>query len=450
MKLLFLLPEYVNNAGGGIITFYRHFLPLLAAQGHQVRVIVGSGVYAEANASPVVIDGVSVETLTHSCLLKYHAKFARYAAMPGLRRHLAAAWAMWDQAGRGDGFDVVEATDWGLLFIPWVVEQQPPCVVQLHGSIGQVDFHDPVRGEEVQGNLLRMLERSAISKSALVQAYGEGNAKFWRAQMTHDVTRIWPAWRPLPLSASGPRSTRGLVVGRIQRWKGPHVLCEALGLLGAHAPSIDWLGRDMAYESRATTMGEHLKQVWPAIWGRLLTPLAQVAAAHAAQLQAQAAFVVVPSLWDTFNFTCVEAMGAATPVICSTGAGACELIIDGENGFTFKNGDPQSLANALERMLNLSEHARREIGTAGQRTVLHALDPVVICQERLQAYQTVASQTPLRAALCSDDWLRLASIPSEKTTESLDFLDQFPLKALIKHTARRVLHKVGVQGVVHD
>jgi len=59
MKLLCLLPEYVTNAGGGIITFYRHFLPLLAAQGHQVRVIVGSGVVAERSPTPVVIDGVT-------------------------------------------------------------------------------------------------------------------------------------------------------------------------------------------------------------------------------------------------------------------------------------------------------------------------------------------------------------------------------------------------------
>ncbi len=48
-----------------------------------------------------------------------------------------------------------------------------------------------------------------------------------------------------------------------------------------------------------------------------------------ARLQAQAAFMVVPSLWDTFNFTCVEAMWSGRPVICSRGAGASELIEDG-------------------------------------------------------------------------------------------------------------------------
>jgi hypothetical protein len=64
VKLLYSLPEYVLNAGGGIITFYRHFPPLLARQGHEVRVTVGSGVHAAESPSSVVIDGVRVESLS--------------------------------------------------------------------------------------------------------------------------------------------------------------------------------------------------------------------------------------------------------------------------------------------------------------------------------------------------------------------------------------------------
>jgi len=71
-------------------------------------------------------------------------RFDRYRLMPELQRHLAAAWAAWERANGGAGFDVTETTDWGLLFIPWIVEEsRPPVLVQLHGSIGQIDFHDP-------------------------------------------------------------------------------------------------------------------------------------------------------------------------------------------------------------------------------------------------------------------------------------------------------------------
>lgn len=443
MKLLYILPEYVTNAGGGIITFYRHFLPLLAEQGHTVRVIVGSGVVAERSPSPVMIDGVSVEMLDHDLLDRYHARFARYAALPGLRRFLAGAWAMREQAGHGDGYDLVEAADWGLLFLPWVVEQGPPLVAQLHGSMGQIDLHDPVRGEEVQDNLIRMLERAGIAAASCAQACSRANSGFWQGQSGRRVDRILPAWKPLlDFEAASQRSGHGLVVGRVQRWKGPEVLCQALRLLGGKAPPIDWLGRDTPYQSRDLKTSEHLQRTWPDVWGKGVSHLSQQPFEQTARLQAQAAFMVVPSLWDTFNFTCVEAMGAGTPVICSTGAGASELIDDGVNGFVFENGSAESLAAALERLLALNEGARSELAEAGRQTVLRELDPAVVCGQRLAAYEEVARSGPAKA-LPKDDWLRLACQPEDTGGQgSLEFLDHLPLRSLVEYSVSRTLKKL--------
>lgn len=441
MKLLYILPEYVNNAGGGIITFYRHLLPLLAAQGHDVRVIVGSGVWASADATSTVIDGVRVENLCEARLRDHYGRFARYAALPGLRRMLAGAWAMWEQAGQGEGCDVVEAADWGLLFVPWVIESGPPSVVQLHGSSGQIDMHDPVRGEEVQGTLLRLLERAAVTRASAAHAYSHSNAQFWQAQSGRPVTHILPAWKPLAPLPAAPRSNRGLVVGRVQQWKGPQVMCEALRLLGSRAPGIDWLGRDMPYGPGGGTMVSHLQQCWPDVWGRQLVHLQQQPPAETQRLQSQAQFIVVPSDWDTFNFTCVEAMAAATPTICSTGAGASELIDDGVNGFRFEKKDAPSLAQALERMLSLSGPAREAMARAGQASVLRALDPQINAGRRVVAYGAAIAQ-PAQPRLAGDDWLRQAVCP-RTDGESLDFLHLVPLRGLLGHSARRLLRKLG-------
>lgn len=443
MKLLYVLPEYVTNAGGGIITFYRHFLPLLAAQGHEVRVIVGSGVVAERSPSPIMIDGVSVETLDHDLLDRYHARFARYAALPGLRRFLAGAWAMREQAEHGEGYDLVEAVDWGLLFLPWAVEQGPPLVAQLHGSTGQIDLHDPVRGEEVQGSLVRMLEQAGIANATCPQAYSQANAGFWQRQTGREVERILPAWRPLLAhDASVKKTARGLVVGRVQKWKGPDVLCQALRLLDDKAPPIDWMGRDTPYQSRDLMTSDHLRRSWPDIWGKVVTQQPQQPFEQTARLQAQAAFMIVPSLWDTFNFTCVEAMGAGTPVICSTGAGASELIEDGVNGFAFENGSAESLAAALDRLLSLGDTRRKEIAEAARQTVRRELDPGTVCRQRLAAYAKLV-QTGPSGALPADDWLRLACEPARTSgSESLDFLDHLPLRSLVEYNASRAMKKL--------
>ncbi len=114
MRLLILTPEF-SGSGGGIMTFYRNLLPAVQRVGVTVRVVEGSAFYAgERNARSV--DGIDVETLELDRLQRWMGRFSAYAAAPSLRRHLAAAWAMWEQADLGAGADVVEATDWGLLF----------------------------------------------------------------------------------------------------------------------------------------------------------------------------------------------------------------------------------------------------------------------------------------------------------------------------------------------
>jgi hypothetical protein len=139
VKLLFVLPEYLPQHGGGIITFYRTWLPLLASRGHDVHVLVGSAFTMSDEARPRVIDGVHVEVLDRQRFLAHLPAFSHYAATPGLQGYLAAAWALFEQAKGGGDFDLVETTDWGLLFAPWIVEQtvqrSPRCTVVAGKSI---------------------------------------------------------------------------------------------------------------------------------------------------------------------------------------------------------------------------------------------------------------------------------------------------------------------------
>src|SRR5690348_87631 len=136
MRLLILTPEY-EGSGGGIMTFYQSLIPALQAQGVKVRVIEGSAFHAAQHKSVRSRNSVHAETLELHRLHRWHAKFGHLAAIPGLRRHLAAAWAMWEQAGFGEDIDIIEACDWGLLFVPPALARKRPLVVQCHGSIAQ-------------------------------------------------------------------------------------------------------------------------------------------------------------------------------------------------------------------------------------------------------------------------------------------------------------------------
>ncbi|MFZ0845984.1 MAG: glycosyltransferase family 4 protein [Pseudolabrys sp.] len=440
MRILILTPEY-SGSGGGIITFYRALAPALVRAGCEVHVIEGSGANSGPSSDSSSMDGVTVERLALDRLKTWSGRFARYTALSGPRQHLAAAWALWEQARFGAEFDIVEACDWGLLFVPPVLDATRPCVTQLHGSIGQISVHDPVAGEQAQDALTRLIERGAMGRAQAAQTYSRANAEFWRQQSERDVTMIRPAWRRRAGTPAAAINTRGLVVGRVQAWKGPQLLCEALQLLGARAPEFDWIGRDTPSGMRSRMTSETLAASFPDIWGHKIHWGAQADPDAVARAQAQALFNLVPSTWDVFNFTAVEAMASGRPVICSTGAGASELIEDGVNGFIFANGNPEALASTIERVLACSPQRMIEIGRAGQDSVAATLAPEQVAAARIEQYKKCIAEFAPRTA-ANDDWLDLACRPAEAGNEpDMSFLDHQPLKDILRYSARRALRK---------
>jgi len=70
---------------------------------------------------------------------------------------------------------------------------------------------------------------------------------------------------------------------------------------------------------------------------------------------------VLPSAWENFPHTVVEALAIGCPVIATAVGGVPEVVRDGENGLLVASGDPAGLAAALERFFgdaSLREHLR--------------------------------------------------------------------------------------------
>ncbi len=441
MRLLILTPEYATS-GGGITTFYRALVQQYRACGMKVSVMEGSGVHAGPHAMPAEMDGIHVEVLERARLDAWHAKFEHFSAMPTLRRHLAAAWAMWEQANFGQDFDVVEACDWGLLFVPPAVDASRPLVVQCHGSAGQISVHDPVEGEEACSITTRLLERSCLAVAQCVQTYSRANATFWREETGREVVAIPPAWSREPLAPPPPPPGRGLVIGRVQRWKGPQIVCEALKHFGGRAPVIDWVGRDTVWGARQSSSAAHLSAAYPEIWSRKIIQHPQVTPVEVAIRQQAALFNLVPSTWDVFNFTAVEAMASGRPTIVSTGAGASELVEDGVNGYLFPAGDAGTLADVLDRVMSESPERLAEIGQAAQQTVRSALDPVKIAQQRMAAYQAAIDDFARKTPAPVGGWLGDICRSAQSSTNQMAFLEGFPLRNLARHVAHRTVRRI--------
>ena len=159
MKILFVIPEYPPDFGGGIVTYYRHLIPALRESGFEITVLKGSA-FVHGNAS-YEHDGVRVSLLETARYFKWRDRFNHFAMFPELRCHLAASFALHEQAVAGEGFDAVEVTDWGMLFLPWVIAAKTRVLIQLHGSTGQISYHEPMTGREAEAAvtaLARLIE----------------------------------------------------------------------------------------------------------------------------------------------------------------------------------------------------------------------------------------------------------------------------------------------------
>ena len=74
---------------------------------------------------------------------------------------------------------------------------------------------------------------------------------------------------------------------------------------------------------------------------------------------------VLPSRWEVFGITIVEAMAASLPVVATDVGGIPEVVADGETGLLVPVGDTPALAGAVERLAQ-DAGLRERMGEAGR------------------------------------------------------------------------------------
>jgi glycosyltransferase involved in cell wall biosynthesis len=64
---------------------------------------------------------------------------------------------------------------------------------------------------------------------------------------------------------------------------------------------------------------------------------------------------ILPTLEDTWGVVVLEAMSLQKPILCSTKAGAAELVQDGTNGYRFDPQNPSELATLMAKLIDQPE-----------------------------------------------------------------------------------------------
>jgi glycosyltransferase involved in cell wall biosynthesis len=183
-----------------------------------------------------------------------------------------------------------------------------------------------------------------------------------------EIGRFDPASLPSPREARrrlGLPETGPLIgiVGRLQRWKGMHVLVEAMPRVlrsypnascvlvgGAHAQEPDYprvLGRSIAERG----LGDRV----------LLTGLQP----NVPEWMQAMDVVVHASDREPFGIVILEAMALGKPVVAGDAGGPREIVTEGETGLLTPYGNAEALASAILRYLDDPAFAR-QVGSAAR------------------------------------------------------------------------------------
>ena len=365
MRICLICDE--DEGWGGIGTYTAVLARALAAAGHRVHWVKrGWGEEGSEEVDGVVVHRASLAEQSWSRL------YSTREAIAWSRRAATVVSAV----RAAEGLDVVESPEYHAqgLFVRGV-----PLVVKLHSPAFLVDrFNDGDEGlDHVAG---AWLERRLVRRADFLTSPSAALAE--RVGMPARVVPH-PVDDELFRPGSHVAGRRILFVGRLERIKGVLTLAEAF----AKVPDavLDIVGDDDPEGFNGASMRDHLAARLPAEAVRFhgAVPRSELPA-----LYRSADVVVVPSLWESLSYVCLEAMACGRPLVASAVGGIPEVVTDGEDGLLVPSEDPAALAAALVRVLDDAALAER-LGNEARSTIERRFAATRVAEATAAVYEEV-------------------------------------------------------------
>jgi glycogen(starch) synthase len=178
-----------------------------------------------------------------------------------------------------------------------------------------------------------------------------------------------------------------LYVGRMEYRKGVTFLVDALNELCPRHPELraELIGGDTDTAPGGGSMRAHLGERLAAGLAGRVRFVAQMPRAELFARYRAASFCVFPSVFENFANTCLEAIAVGRVVVVPRDSGMAEMVVDGETGFLFANGDTADLVRAIERCL-AHRASWPQMGAAGRAYLAREFEPVRLVENKLGHY----------------------------------------------------------------
>jgi len=173
-------------------------------------------------------------------------------------------------------------------------------------------------------------------------------------------------------------------VGQLEPRKGVHILAMALPLVFEKFKNLKvvFIGFDTLYNN--ISMKEFILKINTKHQKNLVFT-GFVPEETKLSLIKNSKFVVLPSLWEAFGYTCLESMALGKAVIATKNSGFEEIIEDGHSGFLVEPGSHSALAKEILDCLLSEDKVQGAEKNAAKR--VNAFDAKTVAQSLLKYYK---------------------------------------------------------------
>jgi glycogen synthase len=350
---------------GGVGTYSAILSKALARLGHRVTV-VAQGLSC---ACSIEQDGVTVRRVKEHNH-PWAVRLGRMLDVAELAGFLVYSERVCEEIVAIDAthpIDVIEVPEWAVETV-FARRSFPhiPVVVRLHTPQFLLDQIN-CRRVTVNRRLIHILERvhtlGADSITSISRSLADVVARRYRI----DPAAIRVIATPLDVESFAVRAADRdpnlvLYSGRLEMRKGVHVLIDAMPAVVHACPDVRLvlMGGDTS-----TAPGGQSCRHWllERCAGHGITPnvafIGALERSAALDWYARAGTTVVPSLYEAFGYTCLEAMAGGSAVVASDCGGLPEIVQHGESGLLFEPGNSAQLASCLISLLIDTKRAER-------------------------------------------------------------------------------------------
>ena len=106
------------------------------------------------------------------------------------------------------------------------------------------------------------------------------------------------------------------------------------------------------------------------------------------ELYSNARVFVCPSIYEPFGIINLEAMSCETPVVASAVGGILETVVDGKTGILVEPGNPEAIAEAVNKLLD-NPSLSRELGRNGRKRVKELFSWSSIAKKTITTYESI-------------------------------------------------------------